>query len=159
MDIARIRELFRYDPERGVLVWMVRTARRIQVGDVAGYVGPKGRRQVRFDGVLYPTARVIWAYVHGVIPAGDVDHKDGNPANETMRNLRDVSHQANSQNVKKAFAHTSTGLLGAHRSGKRFSAKIQVNGQTVWLGRFDSAEAAHAKYVSVKRQLHEGCMI
>jgi hypothetical protein len=38
-------------------------------------------------------------------------------------------------------------------------ARIAINGHQINLGRFRTAEAAHAAYVDAKRRLHEGCTL
>ncbi|MFX4377260.1 HNH endonuclease, partial [Acinetobacter baumannii] len=41
---------------------------------------------------------MAWLYVHGVHPTGQIDHIDGDPLNNRISNLRDVSHAVNQQN-------------------------------------------------------------
>jgi hypothetical protein len=41
----------------------------------------------------------------------------------------------------------------------RLSASVWVGGKRVYLGRFDTAEEAHAAYVAAKRRLHQGCTL
>ena len=41
----------------------------------------------------------------------------------------------------------------------RFKARITVKGKEILLGRFDTAEEAHAAYLEAKRVHHPGCTI
>lgn len=48
--VDRLRELFNYDPEEGLLTWKVARANRCKPGDEAGTVGPDGYVRVTVDG-------------------------------------------------------------------------------------------------------------
>jgi len=45
-------------------------------------------------------------------------------------------------------------MKGVQIAGRRFSARITVNGKKLSLGRFDTAEAAHEAYVAAAKKLH-----
>lgn len=156
MDAKRLRELLEYSPESGVFTWLVSPARQVKRGAVAGNVERSGYRRIRLDGVLYRAARLAWLYVHGEWPSGEVDHVNHQRSDDRISNLRDVSHRTNCHNPAGPFAHGSTGKLGAHRNGRRFAAKIVVDGRSVWLGRHVTPDAASAAYDAAKRQLHDG---
>jgi hypothetical protein len=87
LTVERLRELLDYYPQIGIFVWRVgRRARK-----VAGCkTGGTGRRYVliRVDRRLYPAGRLAWFYMTGVWPPADTDHKDRNPANNSIFNLR-----------------------------------------------------------------------
>jgi len=73
-----------------------------------------------------------------------VDHINGNPLQNTKDNLRAVKHAANSQNSRKKNAPKS-GHRGVEATGKKYRARITVNGKVKRLGTFDTAlEAAQA---------------
>jgi hypothetical protein len=79
--------------------------------------------------------------------------------NNAIANLRDVSPKVNKQNSRKAMIDSISGCLGVSQSKKRWKASIRVDGRSLYLGSFDTAELAHAAYVCAKRRLHEGCTI
>jgi hypothetical protein len=54
--------------------------------------------------------------------------------------------------VRQRSDNTS-GLKGASRSRGRWQAQIQHHGKNIHLGRFDSAEEAHAAYVAAAQRL------
>ena len=67
------------------------------------FVGSRKNRQYEVVGLLgrqYRTHRLAWFYVHGVWPTGVVDHKDRDPYNNRIENLRDVPRAVNNQNQK-----------------------------------------------------------
>lgn len=156
----RLQQAIEYDPETGIFRWRLRTARRVIVGSIAGDIA-NGYRRISLDGKKHWAARLAWLYVHGVYPKGQIDHIDGDPLNNRIHNLRDVSHAVNQQNQKRPHRQNKVGMLGVvcdRRSGK-FLAKICLNGKTKFLGSYASAIEAHQAYLSAKRNLHEGCTI
>ncbi len=92
-----------------------------------------------------------------------IDHIDGNPANNRLENLRDVSRAVNGQNQKRAQRHNGTGVLGVTRrrnaKSNPYQAHIVVDGRPKYLGVFPTADAASAAYIAAKRALHEGCTL
>ena len=77
----------------------------------------------------------------------EVDHIDGNSLNNRRSNLRLCSRSENMRNTKLRSDNTS-GLKGAFWDAYtgRWIAAIGVNGKFKNLGRFDTAEEAHAVY-------------
>lgn len=147
-----VRRLFEYIPESGKLIRKIRTSNRIRIGDEAGHKNTTGHLQCRVNGRLYLVHRLIWMFVHGKFPVGEIDHIDGDKANNKIGNLRDVSHRENMQNIKKAFAGSKTGLLGTypHKKTGKFAAAIRMNGKQVHLGLFETAADAHIAYLNAK---------
>ena len=67
-------------------------------------------------------------------PDLEVDHINGNPLDNRRRNLRIVSHQENMFN-KKEYANNTSGVKGVHLNKKGiWVARIQVNGERLFLG-------------------------
>jgi hypothetical protein len=154
------RELIVYNPDTGAMIWR-RSKGAAKAGSPAG--GPhrsKGYGTVMIDGQRIATHRLAWLIAFGRWPNGEIDHINGKPDDNRLSNLRDVSVQANRQNIRAATARKVSGLLGAHRTAAgRYAAAICVSRKQIHLGMFDTAEEAHAAYVSAKRRLHEGCTI
>lgn len=73
-----------------------------------------------------------------------------------MANLRDVTNSVNRQNLRRAKANSTTGVLGVFRSGRKFIAKLRLEGREQYLGTFETSELAYAAYVAAKRELHPG---
>jgi hypothetical protein len=155
----RLRELLNYNPETGVFTWLTKTARRIHIGDIAGCKTTKGYLVVSIDYRLYFAHRLAFLYMTGASPNSQIDHIDGNRANNRFENLRDVSRSVNLQNTKRASKNNKTGLLGVGRCANRFRSTIQVSGKPLHLGMFATPELAHAAYIEAKRIHHVGCTI
>ena len=150
----RLQELFTHDPVAGVLRWRVKTNRRIVVGSVAGTINDFGYRVIRVDGQRYRAHRLIWFYAHGEWPKNDIDHINGNPDDNRLDNLRDVTTAENIQNQIMAHKRNRTGRLGVTQRKNGFEARICTNGVTESLGLFDTADAAEAAYIEAKRIRH-----
>jgi len=82
-----------------------------------------------------------------------VDHKDGNPLNNTRENLRLCSQ---SQNLQNQRAKQNTHLKGItfRRDRNRWKARIKINGKELFLGYYRTQEEAHAAYLEAARKYH-----
>ena len=163
LTAERARELFDYDPETGVLRWKV-SKQGLKAGAVAGTVSKLGYVHVHADNHRTLAHRIVWLYTHGAWPSGVIDHINGDPSDNRICNLRDVSRQVNQQNMRSAMcSNLSTGLLGACycKRWRKFVAGIKdpSTGKRLNLGAFNTAEEAHQAYLSAKRRLHAGCTI
>lgn len=101
---------FKYSPEtEGGLTWVREAAnRRMKVGDTAGRPDNKGYWAVGLGKGRYRNHRIIWEMFNGQIPEGiQVDHIDGNRANNRIENLRLVTNMINCYNQKKKCTNTS----------------------------------------------------
>lgn len=153
-----------YDPLTGLFKWKVRRSWRVLAGDEAGNVCPRGYRRIAFNRVQIGAHRLAWLLVHRAWPEFDIDHIDGNRANNAISNLRDVPNVVNAQNQRRPRKAKQDPLplgvcvIGA-RKNKRFKAQIVAFGVKHHLGMFYTAEEAHAAYVQAKRRLHAGCTI
>ncbi len=108
--------------------------------------GTKGYKIGKVDGISLHASRVAWAHVHGVWPTYEIDHFNGDNADDRIGNLRDVPNLINVAN-KKAYRKTSDLPPGVNRNGKRFGARVQHNNISFYLGSFDTPELASAAYL------------
>jgi len=161
LTAARLVEILDYNCITGMFAWKISPARNIFQGDNAGYIQKeKGYLVITIDGAPYMAHRLAWLYAHGRWPLLEIDHIDGNKANNAISNLRDVSRGVNCQNLRSApQRNTTSKLLGAYPSGKRWRARITINQKIASLGTFATKEDAHSAYLDAKRIHHEGCTI
>lgn len=149
-----LHELFDY--KDGLLISKVSKARnKIKKGDVIGCLMKNGYLKTRIGQKEYLVHRIIFLMHHGWLPEY-VDHKDGNPLNNCIENLRPATNQQNSFNSKTSKANTS-GVKGVSWSKARnkWEAKITMDGKTVHLGRFADIQDAE-KAVRLYRTKHHG---
>lgn len=151
ITIARLRDVFLYDADTGVFSWRAS-------GESAG-TADKRYAYLDIDGVRLSAHRAAWAYVKGVWPTHQIDHRDGVKKNNRFTNLRDATPSINQQNQRRAQKHNTTGLLGVVPVRGRFRAQIWCEGAAKNLGTYDTAMDAHSVYLIAKRVLHDGCTL
>jgi hypothetical protein len=158
LDQATLRKLLRYDPQSGEFTWRDRRANRVKIGARAGSIDFKGYRTIKVQGRNYKAHRLAWLHMTGEWPH-EIDHRNGEKADNRWSNLRLSNQSLNRQNMRRAYKNNQSGYLGVHVKGNKFQAKIKVNGVERSLGYFASATACHNAYLKAKRELHPGCTI
>lgn len=152
-----------YDPSTGVFTRVGRNIPNAPCGaraDLLCTTGAQaGYRRLKIHDTRFMAHRMAWLYVYGKLPEGDIDHINGNPGDNAIANLRDVSHRVNMQNRRRNSLKSKTGFLGVSMCKGKFLASISHLGKSLKLGRFMTAEEAHEAYLSKKRSLHQGCTI
>lgn len=148
----RLREVVVYDHETG-LFWPKKTRPGIRKWQPLGHVESNGYRRIMIDGHRRLAHRLVWLYVTGEWPASDLDHRNGRPDDNRFENLRLATRKQNSANTRP---RGSSGLKGAvfNRFRGHWQSYITINGKSKWLGRFDTAEDAHAAYMRAAIELH-----
>lgn len=149
LTAERLRSLMAYDPETGIFVRLVSAGCRAAGSEVglAHPSTPTGYVMMGVDGRLYKAHRLAWLYVYGEWPAKDLDHRDGNRANNAIGNLREATESQNAAN-SGLRRHNTSGFRGVSwnsRAGK-WKAAIVVRGRTRHLGFFADAAEAGAVY-------------
>jgi hypothetical protein len=161
-DVETLRKLLDYDPETGVLTWKHRSADMFTAagnmsehhicqlwnGKHAGKpalskTNHDGYSRGRLLGKFHMAHRVAWAIHFGRWPKTQLDHIDGNPANNRIVNLREASQQENNKNKKKRKDNTS-GIVGVcwYKDSRKWAAHISVCGRLIYLGLFDQIDDA-----------------
>ena len=119
--VRHLQQRYRYDREAGVVVNKRNAV--IKGWKRYGYL----RTNVRVDSKRHvvPLANIVWAVTHDRMPAGQIDHINGNPKDNRIENLREVSRSENDMNrVWTWRPNHSTGLPGVCKSGAHFAIKI-----------------------------------
>lgn len=107
--IELLQSMFELDAERGVLI-RKRTHTNHKAGEVCGTVMNSGHLQTHVDGKRYLVHRIIYFMATGVDPLDNVvDHKDGNPANNSINNLRLATKAENSRHKVKLCSTNVSG--------------------------------------------------
>lgn len=142
-----VAKMLTYDAHTGELTWLVRKSHRALAGDLAGCIERQGYCVIGIDGKLYQAHRLGWLLATGEWPKHEIDHINGNRADNRLVNLRDVPHHENMQN--KRISKNPNRLRGTTQvqSGK-WQASIRRKNQHVYLGLFSTTEEAHAAYMA-----------
>lgn len=147
LTLERAREVLRYEPATGALIWQKKIARQMIVGTRAGSLYKNGYRIVTVDREIHPASRVIWLMMTGEWPTMFVDHINGNRADDRWVNLREATPLENQRN-RRALV----GLKGVSWHKGKWRARIHVGAQQLHLGRFESDRAAAIAYDAAARQ-------
>lgn len=142
----RLRELLSYDPATGLFTWR-RTRPPCVSGSVAGARGVRGYWRIGVDSRRYSAHRLAWLYTHGVWPADQVDHINGDRADNRIANLREAT-QTQNQGNRGPRKDNSSGFKGVSRiaSTQKWAAHLSVMGRKLHLGTFTSAKLAAEAY-------------
>jgi len=148
----RLDELFEFDYKIGFTNKISRG--RACKHSRSGYVDVHGYRRIVIDYIKYYEHHLVWFYVTGQWPQ-ELDHKDGDRANNAFSNLRECTRTENNFNAERATG--ISGLRGAYWDSRvsKWYSKIQVGGQVRWLGSYNTSEEAHCAFMIAVEQTHK----
>lgn len=113
---------------------------------------PCVRRMVNRKGVRvrYRLSRLITNCPDGMW----VDHANGDPLDNRRENLRICTPAQNAQNRRIRSDNTTgfKGIFPSNLKSKPFASSLIVNGESKYLGYFETAELAHAAYCSAAKE-------
>lgn len=140
-----LNELFTYEPKTGILRWKnIKPWGRRQPGAIAGTTDKCDRVKISINNKLFFAHRIIWIMVYGDIKAGLViDHINGVPNDNSIKNLRLVTQQDNQKNTR-ITKNNKVGVMGVYycKTSKRWHTCIHVNYKKIHLGCFLTKELA-----------------
>jgi hypothetical protein len=92
----------------------------------------------------------------GAWPAAEIDHVNGDPADNRLKNLRESTHAESGQNRPRRSVSNTSGLSGVnwHKQARKWRARIGVGGRRYSLGVFADRGAAIAVYLQAKERFH-----
>jgi hypothetical protein len=157
--LVDLQALLTYDPISGAFHWREAAHKgrnSIHNGKIAGSLSKdSGYRMIGIGGHLYRAHRLAWLFMTGAEPSAEIDHIDGNRANNGWANLRLAGHRENMCNRGKQ-SNNRSGHKGVSWSPERekFQATIQHKGRSYGLGRFCNIEDAIAAYNRAARDYH-----
>lgn len=134
-----LRETFDYRPLSGELVWIKVGLRSSSLGHVVKKNGLGKYPMVKLNGVRYRAHRLIWVWMTGAPPQGEIDHINRDPTDNRWCNLRDVSPQTNQRNRRPSS--NKYGIVGVSRGpypgwGYVWKVRIVVDNKSIGLGRY-----------------------
>jgi hypothetical protein len=154
-SVAALQQCVRYEPETGALFWTAHPPRGLRVGDPVSLVS---------NGFGYVYARLWQGWKIGVhrlaiaLESGqwpeEVDHKNGDRADNKRSNLRVATRRQNEAN-KPRPRHNTSGFKGVSyvKSRGRWRAYISRNNRQLSLGYHDTPEEASAAYFAAAQKL------
>jgi hypothetical protein len=149
-----IKECLNYNPSTGIVTWKTRPRSHFKTGRVfaiwntrfAGkpitYINYHGyvKLVLTYNDVKYgPRAhQIAWCLFHGRWPKDEIDHKNGNRADNRISNLREVTTAQRNQN-QKLYKNNTTGFPGIEKVGRKWRATARKT----YIGMFDTPQAAY----------------
>lgn len=139
-----LQKRLRYDPDTGVFTCLITSNPKYQFVRSGGYLCMEFEDRGRKRRVL--SHRAAWAMTFGYWPK-ILDHKDGDPKNNRLSNLREATHTQNCHNSGKRGSNTTSKYKGVDfcksRSGtKRYKVRVGANGKRYTIGWFRTEEEA-----------------
>ena len=119
--VAHLKKNYTYDAKRGVVV--NRKLNRVVKGAInsAGYM--LTRLWIGGQNPAITLHHMVWGVVHGRLPT-QIDHINGDPKDNRIENLREVSQSENIMNSVHAWKpNARTGLPGVYKDGSGFGIK------------------------------------
>lgn len=158
LELDFLLECLDYNKETGVFIWKVRPVKHFKnsaicdsqnsrvSGTVAGRISNNGYIGISIRKHRYLAHHLAWFICHGRLPKF-IDHINGKRDDNRIANLRECTYSQNNSNTRLRSDNVS-GLKGASYVAERgkWIAQISVNGKNKNLGRFATAEEAHAAY-------------
>lgn len=150
LTASYLRSILDYDQVTGIFTWK-ETRFRTRAGDIAGHTQADGYVTIRIDDRAYYGHRLAWTHVHGYWPKSRIDHKDGNPSNNQIENLREATQAQNMANALKQ-KNNKSGVRGVcfDTSRNRWLAFISKK----HIGHFDTFEGAVNARKEAENNLH-----
>jgi hypothetical protein len=149
--------VIRYDPETGMFTWLVYRQSYgggIYPGKIAGTM-KDGYVKIILDQKQYRAHRLAWFIMTGTWPihGTEIDHANGNRADNRWANLRAVTRTQNNMNLPPRTDNKS-GHRGVswRKDTQQWHARIGKHGKTILLGNFDSLEDAVAARVAAESE-------
>jgi hypothetical protein len=144
-----------YRYENGNLYWIKPGAKRT-VGSVAGTKGdPRGyvRLSIHIDGKHHRVLahRAIFLMHHGYLPH-EIDHIDGNPLNNRIENLREVTKSENLSNTK-IYRNNTSGTKGVSPCKTGWIVAVSKN-HIRWRWHFEDKELAELVALEAREKIH-----
>jgi hypothetical protein len=129
-----------------------------ETGKERGFKKPKSSYKVvqisiRNKKKPYPFHTILWTMYHGRWPAPDkiIDHIDRNPANNSVSNLFEATHEQNVNN--RTIKNYKFGILS--KTFKNGSKKYVLRRSSKYLGTFKTHEEAMACSLAYSKQLED----
>lgn len=147
-----IRRCLKYEPDTGFIRWVQKLSSlsRAKIGERAGSIQPpRGYRRIALRRKTYYEHRLAWVLTHGCWPSEgfEIDHVNGDPADNRLANLRLATPTQNQHNAK---SHRDSGckyrgVVWDKNNGK-WKAASKIDGKIRHLGHFDDPEDAARAY-------------
>lgn len=149
--LSNIEDIFSYDPVTGIAAWKISPHPAIEAGRPITSKRSDGYLRAQYQGQEYAVHRLAFRLMTGRLPAGIIDHRNGDILDNRWSNLREATPRQNCTNRRAV----RDGLKGVtiHRKTGKFIAQCKTRGRTHYLGMFDTEQEAHDAYMTKATEL------
>jgi hypothetical protein len=149
-----LKDQYSYNPETGIFTRLKSRGGK-KSGCIAGAKDKLGYIRISIDSKLYLAHRLAFLYMEGRIPISNVDHRDGNPSNNSWKNLRECTQQQNIQNQIGHGKFYKNVYFTKGGRNKPFNVKIEHNGIIRSFGYYRTPEEADEVASLIRDLLHK----
>jgi hypothetical protein len=157
LPVATLREAIEYSPETGKMFYRYRPESDFVTAKLARWwnthnagreaftlTNRAGYKHGSVHQVRIMAHRAAWAVHHGKWPSGQIDHINGDPADNRIQNLRVVSQSENQRNKRVRKDNTSgvPGVFWLKRIRRWQAMAPDGHGGAIYLGVFKTLEDA-----------------
>ena len=155
--LNEVKDRYIYDAKSGMLNWKSKR-KGININSPVGGLNNTGYLFVKINYKQYLIHRIIWLLEKGSMPENNIDHINGNRLDNRISNLREADHRKNNGNQD---IHRKGALVGAHfnKAVGRWYAVISIKKRKVSLGRCETSQQAHQRYMACANALRENSML
>lgn len=160
LSVDYIKSVLDYDPLTGIFRWRERmdvrpTTRARLTGKIAGSLDKQGYIRIVVVKNWLMAHRLAWLYMTGKWPEFEIDHRNGVRSDNRWAELRAATNIQNAVNSKKRCDNTS-GFKGVSWSerNKKWISRITADKKPIYLGCFETAEAAYEAYKQAAINFH-----
>lgn len=142
LTAERLREVLDYDADTGFFMWRATRGHAI-AGVRAGYVNRCAKfphRFIQIDGRGYQAGRLAWLHVHGEWPKR-IWRVNGDRLDDRLENLK-----------PSAPVYRGARIPGVYQVCNKFDVRFRARGKMIYVGCFDSFEAAKAALTAARRE-------
>lgn len=154
----QLKELLVYEEDTGNFYYKSTGSGRNDIYFPAGGKSAEGYIVIEIGSVAYKAHRLVWLYVYGKHPTGDIDHINQVRSDNRLVNLREVSRSLNAHNTGHYRTNTS-GVKGVCFDKKKRLYVAQLNfNNTIYKKRFkhllDASDWIHQKRCELMPEGH-----
>jgi hypothetical protein len=167
VELAFLRDCLCYDRDTGEFRWLSRPEKHFAsqraarawnskyAGTRAGTIGPDRRVSIHLSHRLLKAHRLAWLFETGRWPDQQIDHINGNPGDNRIENLREATNTQNQYN-RGANKNNTSGHKGVcwDKPRGKWRAQIVLDRKSVFLGHYETAEAAGEAYRRAAEKAH-----